>query len=91
MYRAPNPLLVRTATVFAIAMFASACGERAATRSRPQLLSVEAARFENVDALEKLGLEDLAHPSPARFIEFEASVAGSLSCLDSRQNADRID
>ena len=91
MYRVSSPMLLRAATVLALGLFASACGERAATGSRPQLLSVEAARFENVKALEELGLVQRVQPTPARLIEFEACVPGSNACLELQQNTDRID
>jgi hypothetical protein len=91
IHRVPVLAVARAAVVLAIGLLASACGEPVKTAARPQLLSIEAARVENVSALEKLSLDQLAGPTPARHIEFEACVGGSNTRLESRQNADRID
>jgi hypothetical protein len=91
LIRSRPSALIHAASVLAIGLLSTGCGEQPSTAAAPQLLSVEAARIENVSALERLGVEQLAMPTPARFIEFEACVGKSNTCLESQQKADRID
>jgi len=65
------------------------CSEESNPSARPRLLSVEAARVEDLSALERMGIE-LAAPMPARFV-IEPCVAQDAACASLPKNADRID
>jgi hypothetical protein len=83
--------IVRSASVIAVAVLAAACSEPRSDEARPRLLSIEAAQLENASALERLGVEQVVGPVPARFMKFEACLGKSNTCLESQQKADRID
>lgn len=81
--------LLSVAPIVAL-MYLAGCTPEPSVRTRPQLLSVEAARVENASALHRMGIE-LGGPMPARFDDFESCAAHEVACSLPQKNADRID
>jgi len=85
----PIQTLLRIALLAAMGCIVG-CSQSSQSNERPRLLSAEAARIENVSALERMGIA-LAAPMPARFVEIEPCAVNEFVCSSQPKNADRID